>query len=82
MDALGNILHLNFLGYLHWLMSIRISQTKDHYISVYQTRYATSIVAKYLNTAKVKTSKKFYKTTFPYDIIFTKANVCTSDDQF
>ena len=62
-------------------MSIRISQTKDHYISVYQTRYATSIVAKYLNTAAVKRSKRFYKTTLPYDMIFSKADASTSDEK-
>ena len=44
----------------------------DHSISVDQARYATYIVAKYLYTATVKVSKKFYKTTFPADMIFTK----------
>ena len=53
-------------------MSIRISQWKDHYISVDQARYATSIVEKYLDTATVKVSTKFYKTTLPADMIFTK----------
>ena len=53
-------------------MSIRISQLRDHSISVDQDRYATSIVAKYLDTATVKVSRKFYKNTFPADIIFTK----------
>ena len=24
VDTLGNILHVNFLGYVHWFMSIRI----------------------------------------------------------
>ena len=53
-------------------MSIRISQLKDHSISVDQARYATSIVAKYLDTDTVKVSNKFYKTTLPADMIFTK----------
>ena len=53
---------------------------KNHSISVYQARYATSIVAKYLNTAKVKVSTKFYKTKFPADMIFTKEDVSTSDE--
>ena len=70
---------MNFLGYAHWFMSIRISHSKDHYISVDQARYATSIVAKYLDTATVKVSTKFYKTTFPADMIFTKEDVSTSD---
>ena len=35
-------------------MSIRISQIKDHYISVYQARYDTSFVAKYLDTATIE----------------------------
>ena len=43
--------------------------------------YATSIVAKYLDTATVKASKKFYKTTLPSDMIFTKEGVSTSDEQ-
>ena len=62
-------------------MSIRISQLKDHSISVEQARYATSIVDNYLDTATVKASKKFYKTTLPSDMIFTKEYVFTSDEQ-
>ena len=46
-----------------------------------QSRYATSIVAKYLNTDTVNVSTKFYKTTFPDDRIFTKEGVSTSDEQ-
>ena len=37
--------------------------------------------AKYLDTATVKVSNKFYKTTIPYDMIFTKEDVSTSDEQ-
>ena len=36
MDTLGKIFHVNFLGYAHWLMSIRIYQMKDHSIFVDQ----------------------------------------------
>ena len=81
VDTLGKISHVNFVGYAHWFMSIRISQLKDHYISVDQARYATSIVTKYLDNAKVKVSNKFYKTTFTADMIFTKKDVFTSDEQ-
>ena len=49
-----------------------MSQMKDHCIYVYQGRYDTSIVAKYLNTATVKASTNIYKTTLSYDMIFTK----------
>ena len=62
-------------------MSIRISQLKDHSISMDQARYATSIVAKYLDTATVKVSNKFYKTKLPSEMIFTKEDVSTSDEQ-
>ena len=62
-------------------MSIRISQLKDYSISVDQARYANSIVAKYLDTATVKVRNKFYKTTLPSDMIFTKEYVSTSDEQ-
>ena len=81
VDTLGKRFHVNFFGYAHWFMSIRIYQLKDHSISVDQARYATSIVAKYLDTATVKVSKTFYKTTLPADIIFTKEDVSTSDEQ-
>ena len=46
MDTLGKIFHVNFLGYAHWFMSIRIYHMKDHSIYVDHARYATSIVAK------------------------------------
>ena len=81
VDTLGKRFHVNFLGFAHWFMSIRISQLKDHSISVDQARYATSIVANYLDTATVKLSNKFYKTTLSSDMIFTKEYVSTSDEQ-
>ena len=59
VDNLVKRLHVNFLVYAHWFMSIRISQLKDNFISVDQARYATSIVAKYLDTATVKVSTNF-----------------------
>ena len=46
LDTLGKIFHVNFLGYAHWFMSIRISHMRDHSISMDQDRYATSIVEK------------------------------------
>ena len=46
VDTLGTRLHVNFLGFAYWFISIIISQLKDHSISVDQARYATSIVAK------------------------------------
>ena len=72
---------MNFLGYAHWFISIGIYQLKDNTISVDQARYATSVVTKYLDTATVKVSTKFYKTTLPADMIFTKEDVSTSDEQ-
>ena len=54
---------------------------KDNSISIDQARYNTSIVDKYLDTAIVKTSTNFYKTTFPYYMIFTKDDASTSDEQ-
>ena len=80
MDTLGKVFRVNFLACAHWFMSIRISQIKDNSISVDQARYDTSIVAKYLDTATFKASKKNYKITLPYDMIFTKADTYTSDE--
>ena len=53
---------------------------KDHSFSVDQARYATSIVAKYSDTATSKTSTQFYKNIFPFDLIFTKADESTSGE--
>ena len=54
---------------------------KDHSIYVDQAIYDTSIVEKYLNTSTVKASTKFYNTTIPSDMIFTKYDTFTSDEQ-
>ena len=81
VDTLGKRFHVKFLVYAHWFRSIRISQLKDHSISVDQARYSTSIVAKYSDTDTVKVRKTFYKTTLPSDMIFTKEDVSTSDEQ-
>ena len=54
VDSIGNIFHVKLLGYPHWFMSIRISQLREHYISVDQDIYATSIVTKYLDTDTIK----------------------------
>ena len=81
VDTLEKIFHMNFLGYTHLFMSIRFSQMKDHSISIDQARYTTSIVARYLDTATVKKIKKFYNTTLPSDMIFTKADASTNDEQ-
>ena len=43
VDTLGNRFHVNLLGFAHWFMPIRISQLKDHYISVDQARYANHV---------------------------------------
>ena len=61
-------------------MSIRISQIKDHSVSLDQDIYSTSVVARYLDTVTVKSSTKFYKTTLPSDMIFTKSYASTSDE--
>ena len=72
VGTLGKRLHVNSFVYAHWFMSIRISQLIGHSLSVDQDRYATSIVAKYLDTATVKVIKKFYKTKLPY----LQNNIC------
>ena len=81
VNTLGKIFHLKFLCYAHWFMSIRISQMKDNLISVDQARYATSVLAKYLDTTTVKASTKFYKTTLSAYMIFAKVDASTSDEQ-
>ena len=81
MDTLGKIFHVEFLGYAHWFISIRIYQIRYHYTSVYRASCATSVVAKNLDTATVKVSTKFYKTNFPSDMIFTKADTYNSDEK-
>ena len=46
-----------------------------------QARYATSVLEKYLDNATVKASIKFYNNTLPSDMIFTKSDISTSDEQ-
>ena len=72
---------MRFLGYEHWFMAFIISYMKYYYISVDQARYATSIVEKYLDIDTVKASTNVYKTTLPFDMIFTRAHTSTSDEQ-
>ena len=78
---MGKIFHVKLLGYAHLFMSIMICELKDHSIYVDQGRYATYIVAKYLDTATVKVGTNFYKTKFPPDMIFTKEDASNSDEQ-
>ena len=54
VDTPGKRYHVNFLGYAHWFIYIRISQLKYHYILVDQYRYYTSVVEKYINTHTIK----------------------------
>ena len=54
VETLGKIFHVKLPGYTHWFMSISISQLKEYSIPVDQARYATSVVAKYLDTATIK----------------------------
>ena len=79
--TMGKIFHMNFLGYSHWFMSIRIYHMEERSISVDQAKYDTSIVAKYLDNATFKIIAKFYKHTLPSDMIFTNTDASTSDEQ-
>ena len=54
MDTLGKKIPCQIPGYAHYFMSIRISQLKNNFISVDQARYATSVVAQYLDTVTIK----------------------------
>ena len=82
VETLVNILHVKFLGFANWIMSIRIPQMKDYSMLVYQFRYSTYIVDNYLDTVTVKISTKFYNTTFSSDMTFIKDYVSTSDEKF
>ena len=81
MDTHGKRFRVNFLGYSHFYMSIRISQLNNYSISVDQYRYATAVVSKYLDTATIKENSKFHKTTFPHYMIFAKEDTSTSYEQ-
>ena len=50
-----------------------------HYVD--QARYATSIVAKYFDTATFKASTNFYNTILPFDMILSKDCTSTSDEK-
>ena len=81
MDTLGKMFHMNFLGYAHWFIFISISQLKDYSISVYQARYVTAVVSKYLDTYTIKENPKLHKTTLLSYMVFTKEYSSTSDEQ-
>ena len=46
-----------------------------------QAGYATSVVVNYIYTITIKYNSKFYKTTLPHDMIFTKEDSSTIDEQ-
>ena len=54
---------------------------KYHFILVHKARYDYFIVDKYLDTATAKKITKFYKGTLTSDMIFTKDDTSTRDDQ-
>ena len=82
VDTLVKRFHVKSLEYALWFMLFGINQMKDPSIFIEQAIYATSIVAKYLDSTTVKTSTTFYKTTLPPDMIFTKADASNSDEKF
>ena len=45
------------------------------------TRYATYLVEKYLDTATIKEISKLHNTALPHDMMFTKEDDSTSDEQ-
>ena len=61
VDSLGTRIHVKFVGYPHWFMSISISQLKNYLISVDQDRYATAVMSTYLDTATVQENSKFVR---------------------
>ena len=66
VDILGKRFHANLLGYAHWLMRIRISQTTDFLIPVDKARYATAVVSQHLDTSTIQENYKYHKITLPY----------------
>ena len=69
------------MRFSHWFMSMNIPHLKDHSFLVHQDIYATSAVAKCLDTVPVDTSEKLNKTNFQYYIIFIKNNPSTRYNQ-
>ena len=80
VDKIGKIFHINFLEYAHWFISIRISQLKENYISVYQARYYTFVFENDLNTSTIEENAKCCETTLPHDMMFTEEYDYTSDN--
>ena len=46
-----------------------------------QARYDTAVVSKYLDTATIKENYKSHMTSLPHDMVFTKEDTFTSDEQ-
>ena len=70
--ALGKRFSAKFQVYAHWFMSIIISQLKYYSIPVYQDRYATAAMSKYLYTSRIKENSKFDKTALSHNMVVTK----------
>ena len=62
-------------------MSIRVSKFRNYYISVDKVAYDKSDVEKYLDTVTIKENSKSRKTTLPHDMLFTKEDAYTNDNQ-
>ena len=74
----GTRFSIEFQGKAHWYLASRISQDKDFNVTIDQSRYAKSIVRRYLEPAGVKKSVKDFSSILPTSFVPTKKD-CPTD---
>ena len=70
----GTRFSVEFQGLAHWYLAARISQDANYNITIDQSRYAKSIVQRYLTPAGVKKSDKEVSSVLPTSFIPTKTD--------
>jgi hypothetical protein len=68
----GSRFNIEFQGQAHWYLAARITQDKDMNTTIDQSRYAKSIVRRYLDTAGVKKSTREVTSILPITFVPTK----------
>jgi hypothetical protein len=74
----GTRFSIEFQGKAHWYLASRISQDKDFNVTIDQSRYAKSIVKRYLEPAGVKKSIKDFSSILPTSFFLTNKD-CPED---
>ena len=68
-------------GQAHWYLAARISQDKDFNVTMDQSRYAKSIVTRYLDAAGVKKSNMPHGSILPMSLTLTSKDLAETPEE-